>query len=66
MPQGEVPVTIILGGTSDISQLCKHGFYDWVMFRGEPIKNPDENPVLGIYLGPKMDVGPTMTAKIMR
>ena len=48
-----------MGGTSDISQF-------WVMFRDEPIQYPDENPILGRYLGPEIDVGPEMTAKIMR
>ena len=38
MLQGEVPETVMFGRTSDISQFCKHGFYDWVMFRDEPIK----------------------------
>ena len=44
----------------------KHGFYDWVMFRDEPIQYPDKNPVLVRYLGPSIDVSPSITAKIMR
>ena len=36
------------------------------MFRDEPIQHPDKNPVLGRYLGPEIDVGPEMTAKIMK
>ena len=36
------------------------------MFRDEPIQYSDENPLLGIYLGPKIDVGPEMTANIMK
>ena len=36
------------------------------MFRDEPIKYPDKNPVLGRYLGPTIDVGPEMTSKIMK
>ena len=36
--QVEVPDTVMLGGTSDISQFCEHGFYDWVMFRDNPIQ----------------------------
>ena len=36
--QGEVPETVMLGGTSDISQFYSHGFYDWVMFRDGPIQ----------------------------
>ena len=45
---------------------AKHGFYDWVMFRDEPIKHPDNNPVLGRYLGPVIDIGPAMTTNIMK
>ena len=47
--QREVSETVMLGLTSDISQFCEHGFYDWVMFRNEPIQYPDENMVLGMY-----------------
>ena len=36
------------------------------MFRDEPIQYPDENLVLGIYLEPAIDVGPIMTANIMK
>ena len=56
----------MLGGTYDTSRFCDHGFYDWVMFRGKRIKFPDENPVLGRYLGPAIDVGLAMTANIMK
>ena len=66
MLQGEVPETIMFGGNSDVSQFCEHGFYDWVMFRDEPIQYPDENPVLGRYLGPEIDVGLAMRDKIMK
>ena len=57
---------MILGGTSGISQFYEHGFYDWVIFCDEPIQYPDENPMLGIYLVPEIDVSPSMTAKIMK
>ena len=56
----------MLGGTSDISQFRKHGFYDWVVFRYEPIQYSDENLVLSRYLGPEIDVGTAMTANIMK
>ena len=65
MLQGEVPETVVLGETYDIRQFCKHGFYDWVMFRYDPIKYPDINSVLDRYLGPAIDVGLEMTANIM-
>ena len=56
----------MLGRTSDIIQLCEHGFYDWVMFRDEPIQYPDENPVLDRYLLPAIYIGLEMTAKTIK
>ena len=41
MLQGKVSETVMPGGNSDISQFYEHGFYDWVMFREEPIQYPD-------------------------
>ena len=55
MLQGEVPETVMSGGTSDISECFEHRFYDWVMFMYEPIQYPDENLVLVRYLGPAID-----------
>ena len=43
MLQWGVPDSVMLGGTSDIRQFFEHLFYDWVMFRDEPIQYPDEN-----------------------
>ena len=56
----------MLGRTSYIRQFFKHIFYDWVMFRDEPIEYPDKNPVLGRYLGAAIDVCSAMTSNIMR
>ena len=56
----------MLGGTSDIIQLWDHGFYDWFMFRENPIQYPDKKLMLGRYLGPGIDVNPAMIAKIMK
>jgi hypothetical protein len=64
--QGEVPETVMSGKTSNISQFCEFAFYDWVMFRDQPVAFPDDNPVLGRYLGPAIDVGPALTAKILK
>ena len=66
MLQVEFLETLMFGGPPDISQLCEHGFYDLFMFRYEPIQYPGENPVLGRYLEPAIDVSPEMTAKIMK
>jgi hypothetical protein len=49
--QGGVPETVMSGETSDISQFCEFAFYDWIMFRDQPVAFPDDNPVLGRYLG---------------
>ena len=62
----EVPETVMLGETSDIGRFCGHEFYDWFMFRDEPIQYPDKNPVLGRYLVLAIDIGPEMMAKIMK
>jgi len=64
--QGEVPETVMSGETSDISQFCEFAFYDWIMFRDQPVAFPDDNPVLGRFLGPAINVGPTLTAKILK
>ena len=51
---------------ADISQFCEFAFYDWIMFRDQPVAFPDDNPVLGRYLGPAIDVGPALTTKILK
>ena len=68
MLQGETPETVMSGDTLDISQFCELGFYEWIMFREEPdhAQFPADNPILGRYLGPAIDVGPAMTAKILK
>ena len=66
MMQGEEPKTVMLGVTSDISQFCEHRFYDWVIFRDKPIHYPDENTVLGRYLGLSIDVLLATKDRIMK
>ena len=63
---GEVPETILTGNTADISVVCQFGWYDWVMYRDTNPSYPDESIVLGRYLGPALDVGSALTAKILR
>ncbi len=36
------------------------------MFRYQPVTFPNDNPVLGRYLSPVIDVGPALTAKILK
>ncbi|KAL7523565.1 hypothetical protein ACHAXR_000992, partial [Thalassiosira sp. AJA248-18] len=54
------------GETPDISHICEHAWYDWVMFRDGPAQFPEHDLVLGRYLGPTRDVGSMMTAKILK
>ena len=65
---GETPQTVMSGETADISQSCKLSFYKWVMFweQSKLVPFPDENPTLGRYLGVAINVGPAMTAKILK
>ena len=63
--QGECLEIMINGETSDINAFGEFGWYNWVKFRETQIAYPEDNFVLGYYLGPSFDVGPAMTAKIL-
>jgi hypothetical protein len=65
---GEVPETIMKGGTADISQICEFAWYDWVMFCDTVITIPfiHDKLTLGRYLGPATDVGSALTDKILK
>ncbi len=54
------------GETADISQFCELAWYDWVMYLPGTIDYPNEPLRLGKYLGPAIDVGPAITAKILQ
>ena len=64
--QGETPETRVLGMTPDISPFAEFGWYQWVMFNDSQAAYPDDKLVLGRHLGPSFDVGPAMTAKILK
>ena len=66
MLDGEVPETIMSGETSDISQFCEFEWYEWVYFRDAAVSFPEDKLVLGRYLGPSIDIGPALTAKILK
>jgi hypothetical protein len=53
----KVPETIMTGSTTDISQICEFGWYDWVIFRSNVPMSPDIKLTLGQYLGSMTDVG---------
>ena len=63
---GDAPKGKMKGTTANISQICEYEWYEWVMFRDYPHQYPKEKMILGRYLGPSMDVGSAMTAKILK
>ena len=65
MTAGQVPETIMTGDTANISQICQFGWYDWVMYYANTTF-PDDKALLGQYLGPAIDVGSMLTAKILK
>ena len=53
------------GTTSDISQFCELELFEWVTFLDKTAPFSDDMLKLGHYLGPNIDVGPALTAKIL-
>jgi hypothetical protein len=66
MTADQVPETIMTGNTADISHIAEFGWYDWVMFRDNEPSFPDDKLILGHYLGPAIDTGLALTAKILK
>ncbi len=54
------------GNTADISHIAEFGWYDWVMFRDNKPSYPDDKLILGRYLGPAIDTGSALMAKILK
>ncbi len=61
----DITETIMFGETAGISQFCELEWYAWVEFCSTTISFPWDPLVLRKYLGPSIDIGPTMTAKIL-
>jgi hypothetical protein len=61
----EVPETIMLGSTTDISNICQFGWFEWVMFWDTVPTFPNTH-ILGQYLGLAIDLGSALTAKILK
>jgi hypothetical protein len=66
MTVGQVPETIMTGNTADFSHIAEFGWYDWVMFCDNKPSFPDDKLILGHYLGPTIDTGSALTAKILK
>jgi hypothetical protein len=64
--KGECPETMLSGETADISEFAEYGWYDWLKFRDTTVSYPEDKLTLGQYLGPSTEIGPAMTAKILK
>ena len=65
--EGVVPETVMMGYTDDIIIIADHAWYDWIKFY-DPVGKQfsAEKMYLGRYLGPSIDVGPALTANILK
>ena len=55
------------GQAAYIIRIREYAWFDWLMFLyGPHVSYPDDNILLGQYLGPTLDVGPAMCAKILK
>ena len=61
-----MPQTIMTGQTADISQLFELKWYKWVKFYESATSFPNDKMSLGKHLGPLIDVGPAMTAQMLK
>ncbi len=66
MTAGQVPETIMIGNSTNISHIAEFGWYDWVMFCDSKPFFPDVKRILGCYLGPAIDTGLALMAKILK
>jgi hypothetical protein len=66
MTAGQVPETIMTGNTADISHIAEFGWYKWVMFHDNKPSYHDDKLILGGYLGPAIDTGLALMAKILK
>ena len=66
MTAGQVPETIMTGNTANTSHIAEFDWYDWVMYRDNEPSFPDNKLIFGRYLGPAIDTGSALTAKILK
>ena len=65
--RGGVPKTVMMGDTADISTIAYHAWYDCIKFYDPFGKQfPEEKIYLVQYLGMAIDVGPALTAKVLK
>ena len=63
---GEDRKTKLRGETANITHICEFGWYDWVYYRENAVTYPDDKWDVGRWLGPSMDIGPALCAKILK
>ena len=54
------------GMSADISNICEFDFYEWFMFNDSQATFPETNFHVGSWLGPYVDLGSTLTYKILK
>jgi hypothetical protein len=64
--EAQLPENKIKGETVDISTISEYDWYEWVKFRDTATKFPLSKIQLGRDLGDAIDIGPTMTRKILK
>ena len=64
--QGQVTETIMSGQTTDISPFVELPFYAWVKFWDNLANYPEPKEQLSRWLGPAINIGPAMMAKILK
>ena len=52
--------------TSNINQFCEFKWFEWVMFQDEIAPYPNDHFRLDRYLGPSIDIGSVLMAKIIK
>ena len=62
----QVPETVVSGQTSDISTVAEFAWYDWIYWWDTVSGFPEPREQLGRWLGPALDIGPAMTAKVLK
>ena len=55
-----------LGEEGDISNLCRHGWYDWCYYREQSTPTPMQTEMLGRVLGPTKNVANSMSQSILK
>jgi hypothetical protein len=66
MTAGQVPETFMTRNTANISHIAEFGWCNRVMFCDNKPSYPDDKFILGHYLGPAIDTGLALTAKILK